>query len=96
MAKQAQKTNPATVNRHDDEVALDLFNKVVTELKGKDLNWVADDAKVSLATLYYWLNGDTLLPYTRTLFRVATTLGFKVTMTKRRSIKVPNRLRVVK
>lgn len=96
MAKHATKAKPATINRHDDEAALEIFNRVVTKLAKSDLNWVAENAKVSLGTLYCWLNGDTLLPYSRTLFRVATTLGFRVTLTETKGFKVPRRFKVVK
>lgn len=96
MASKATAKNHVSVNRHDDEVALDLFNKVCAKLAKSDLKWVADNANVSLGTLYCWLNGDTLLPYSRTFFRVAKTLGFRVTMTETKGFKVPRRLRVVK
>ena len=97
MKSSANKKSYA-VNRHDDEVALALYNKVCEKLSGKnvDLATIADNANVAVTTLYLWVKGDVLLPYTRTLFRVAGAVGIRITATHIKGFKVPQRLRLVK
>lgn len=41
---------------------------------------IADSAGVSVQTLYYWMQGPTVHPNTRTLFAVAEALGYKIVL----------------
>jgi len=96
MAKSKMKAKPAS-HRENDLAALEVFSKVVDKLSGRnvDIKQVAEDAEVSLGTLYNWVAGNVLLPYTRTLFRVSAAVGIKITATHIKGFKVPQRLRVV-
>lgn len=58
------------------------FEKLCNVLRNKDLQKVADDANVSVSTLYHWVDGKTQNPHINTLAKVAYALGYKFKLVK--------------
>lgn len=79
MKKQAQKTRV--------EIFDDLFGKLVY-MNHQQLKEVAEEAKVSIATLYNWISGKTYNPHINTLVKVATTLGYDIRLVKTRKLRL--------
>lgn len=64
----------------------ELFESIKSELRkhpGKVLVDLAEDANVSLSTLYFWMDGTTSSPRLGTLVRVAGALGLDIVLAKR-------------
>ena len=64
------------------------FEKLKKELKGYNLEWVAEQAKVSPNTLYLWLSGVTKSPHFRTVVAVGRVLGYHFPMTKLKKLRL--------
>lgn len=65
---------------------LQLFITVVDMLldkSGKDLLEISEQAGVSLAAMYFWMNGTTTNPRLDTLHRVADVLGYDLVLKRR-------------
>lgn len=63
-----------------------LFENLKSELRlytGSALSGLADDANVSLSTLYFWMDGTTGSPRLGTLVKVAGAMGLDIELTKR-------------
>lgn len=64
-----------------------LFIQIIHMLHSQHIETVAENADVSIGTLYKWMHGETLNPHSDTLFKVAKALGFHITWKIPRSLK---------
>jgi DNA-binding phage protein len=72
---------PYNVSRQDKQFR-EAFNYIVAELQSYNLQSVAEAAGVKDQTLYNWINRTVKFPSTRTFFRVATAMGYVITLEK--------------
>lgn len=97
MADAQIKAKKRAPNRRENDLeAILFFNKICNVLNNADLKWVEDNSDVKVQTMRNWINGDTYLPTSRTLFAVATAIGFKISAIQRKGFMVPKRLKSVK
>lgn len=62
-----------------------LFNQILDELgayHGAELHRLAEDAGVSITTLYKWQGDPPMSPQLRTFFNVATAMGYELRLVK--------------
>lgn len=89
MAKAALKMS--------DKDRYKVYDDLVDLLWNYNPAWVAEQAKVSLPTLYNWMNANVLRPRIDTLFKVANVLGYDIVLVKRATEPRPKpKLRLVK
>lgn len=61
-----------------------IFDQIKQELKGWDIESVADAAGHHKSTLYFWLENKTKNPHINTLIDVAEVLGYEVKLVRQR------------
>lgn len=73
MTKTATKSNKKET---------DAFNRLKDVISGYDFKWLAGEANVCAATLYKWCDGTIEHPRFTTLVKVATAVGYKLTLAR--------------
>lgn len=65
-----------------------IFVDLVGQLGTANIPWVAQQAEVCPATVYNWLNGDTLTPRIDTLCKVAKVMGYEIVLKRVKGYKL--------
>jgi transcriptional regulator with XRE-family HTH domain len=75
--KRAYKKKPLTMTQ------LKVFEDLKGELRGWNIESVAEEANLAPSTLYFWLDGKTRKPRLDTIIRAAEAIGFDVGLIKK-------------
>ena len=59
-----------------------IYEDIKSELKGYNIESVAENSGVAPATIYFWLNGTTKKPRLDTVVRVAKAIGYELQLVK--------------
>jgi len=64
---------------------IEIFEDLKAIIADYNFDWLAETAGVSPQTLYYWVNGRTRKPRLDTITKVASAVGYKLKLVRRRS-----------
>lgn len=72
----------ATTAAKSNKKETDAFDRLKDVISGYCFVWLANEADVCQATLYNWCGGKTKHPRFTTLVKVATALGYELTLVR--------------